>query len=63
MTDEQKAAYINSQVVCARIEMEAMKMANKEKLTPGLAYGEKAFRNLIAKYQIGHNDVIGFFHS
>lgn len=63
MIDEQKAAYINSQVVCARIEMEAMKAANKEKLTPGLAYGEKDFRMLISNYLIGHNDVLNIFHN
>ena len=62
MTEEQKAAYINSQILCARIEMEAMKLANIEKQTPGLAYGEAAFRAIVDKFVIGHNDVLGIFH-
>ena len=57
---KEKIAYLMSQIACAQIEMEAMKMANREKLTPGFAYGEKDFRALIDKYGISHNAVLGY---
>jgi len=63
MNEEQKAAYIFSQGVCALIELESMKQANKEREWKGqmIAYGEEAFMELQEKYCIGHNAVIGFF--
>jgi len=61
MNDE-KVAYINGQIACALIEMESMKAANKEKLTPGLAYGEKDFFSLIGKYRISHNAILGYLY-
>ena len=65
VTDEQKAAYIHSQVACAMIEMFAMKAANHEREQQGYAhaYGEDAFMELIDRYGISHNAVIGFFRS
>jgi len=62
MTDEQKAAYIYSQSICAQIEMEAMKVANIEKQTPGVKYGESDFRAIVDRFVIGHNDVLGIFY-
>ncbi len=54
--------YIQSQVACALIEMEAMKAANVEREQRGesLAYDEAAFMAIIDKYGIHHNAVIGF---
>ena len=49
-----------NQIACDQIELEAMKMANREKLTPGFAYREKDFRALIDKYGISHNAVLGY---
>ena len=61
-----KVAYINGQVACALIEMEAMKAANHERQQRGESdnYGEEAFMALIEKYCINHNAVIGYlYHS
>lgn len=59
MTPEEKAAFINSQVACALIEMEAMKAENAACAirceTP--AYGAHAFRALIDKYTITHKHI------
>ncbi|KKN18109.1 hypothetical protein LCGC14_0959160 [marine sediment metagenome] len=65
MTDEQKAAYINSQVICAQIELEAMKVANRHDEGMGSAptYVEEDFRAIVDRFVIGHNDVIGFLHA
>ena len=62
MVDPGKVTYINGQIACALIEMAAMKMANKEKQTPGFAYGEEDFRALIEKYQISHNAILGYLY-
>lgn len=54
------AAYVNSQVMAANCEMEAMKAANRSREDAGLAqaYGEEHFTNLISLYGLGHNDVL-----
>jgi hypothetical protein len=64
MNDEQKAAYLNSQVACALIEMAAMKAANSFREMQGytIAYGEEAFHELITKYGIHHNAAMTLFH-
>ena len=64
MTPEQSAAYINSQVACAMVEMYAMYAANALRADHGesIAYTEEAFMALHVKYCIGHNAVIGLFH-
>jgi hypothetical protein len=64
MNENERAAYIQSQVACALIEMEAMKAANWMREMQGhtIAYGEEAFNNLVVKYGIGHNDVIGYLN-
>ncbi len=53
-------AFVNSQVACAMIEMEAMKASNTNREMRGeaIAYAEEAFIALINKYGIGHNTVI-----
>ena len=63
MTPEQRAAYINAQAAGMLAELEAMKAANVEQESQGLAlaYGEEAFFGLIDKWCVGHNAVISFF--
>ena len=63
MNEQQKAAYIFSQSVCALIELEAMKQANRDREAncQASAYREEDFMELFNKYFIGHNDVIGYF--
>lgn len=64
MTDEQKAAYINSQCIGALIRMESMKVKNKTNEIVGLApcYVESDFLCLESEFVIGYNDVLGIFH-
>ncbi len=59
-TPETKAAYIQSQVACALLEMEAMKALNMERdhRQQALAYDEEAFLAVIQKYGIHHNAVL-----
>jgi len=65
MTDEQKAAYIMSQTVCALAKIESMKAANwmREMKGQTIAYGEDDFLAVPDKYSLHHNAVIGLFHS
>ena len=62
MTDEQKAAFIQSQVACATIEAMGMVAENTDRQSRGfsIAYDEVAFDNLTRKYIISHNAVIEF---
>ena len=55
--------YVNSQIVSAQIEMEAMKAANAEREHRGQsqAWDEDSFISLIDKYQLGHNSVLTNF--
>ncbi len=64
MTDEQKAAYIQAQAVAALIEAMGMAAENMQRSHQGasIAYDEKAFLEIIEKYGIHHNAVIGLFH-
>ena len=64
MSPEEKRTYMDSQIACALIEMESMKAMNYERDAQGLAqaYNEEAFLDLIEKYGIHHNAVIGWFH-
>lgn len=63
MTPEQQAAYVFAQSAAAIAEIEAMKAANEARAASGdsPAYGEDAFRDLIDKYGLHHNAVIGLF--
>ena len=63
MTPEQKAAFINAQVVCATAEIEGMKALNVYRESRGetIAYDENAFVDVPDKYGISHNAVIMFF--
>lgn len=64
MTDEQKAAFIFSQSICALAEIEGMKAENKyrERRGEATAYNEKSFFDVIDKYGIHHNAVVQFFY-
>ncbi len=63
MTNEQKAAYVNSQSVCALIEAMGMAAENQQRAHRGesAAYVEGAFTDLIEKYGIYHNAVLTTF--
>lgn len=54
MNEQQRCIWLQSQIACALIEMEAMKAANVERESEGkaLAYDEEAFMNLINRYGI-----------
>ena len=60
----QNISYVNSQIVCAQIELVAMEAANAERWALGhsLAYSEAAFLAIIDKYQLHHNGVITNLH-
>jgi len=64
MTDEQTVAYVNAQVACALIEMEAMKAENLRRTASKLPpiYKERDFNALITKYGIHHDAVISQFY-
>lgn len=60
MDDQQRVAFVMAQIACMQVEMEAMKIANFERIDNGLspAYGEAAFRALIEQYGLGHNSAL-----
>jgi hypothetical protein len=65
MTPEQIAAYVQSQVACASIEVEAMKAENRLFEEQGYAqvYNEAAFRAIPDQFGIGHNSVVSMFNA
>lgn len=64
MTDEQKAAFINSQAAAAMITAMGMVAANQERTANGhtVAYDEAAFEAVVAQHGLGHNSVVSLFH-
>jgi len=60
MTDEQKAAYIFSQSVCALVEALGMMSDNMQRQMQGysMAYDSIAFQQLLEKYGVHHNAVV-----
>ncbi len=60
MNEEQRIAYLNSQIACALIEMNGMVAENQWRASNGNSpcYGEEQFQKLIDKYGLGHNDVM-----
>lgn len=64
MTEEQKAAYVNSQSICALIEAMGMTAENYQRVCRGesVAYIEADFVALIEKHGIHHNAVLTTFH-
>ena len=63
MTEEQKAAYVISQSIAALAEIEGMKADNMQRDVEGnsMAFRQKDFQDLIERYGIHHNGVIGLF--
>jgi hypothetical protein len=62
MNEAQEIAYLHAQVACAMIEAMGMQAANAQQLDDQ-PYQKKDFDELIEKYNIHHNGVIGaFFH-
>lgn len=63
MNEEQQAAFIHAQAVCAQAEIAAMQAENMQRAALGqsMAYDEAAFMAVIEKYGIHHNAVIEFF--
>lgn len=63
MRADQAAAYVFSQAVAALAEIQGMDAENRLREIQGAspAYGESAFANVISKYGIDHNSVIGLF--
>ena len=64
MTEEQSAAYIFSQAVCALAEIEGMKALNMYRASRDetIAYDDKCFFDVIDKYCIHHNCVLNTFN-
>ena len=62
MDQVSKAAYITAMAACAQIEATAMSEANKSARAAGQPAPHMAsdFENLIVKYGIHHNAVIGY---
>ncbi len=65
MDDQQKAAYIAAQTVCAQIKLVTMLAANEEAKLLELEspYHAADFERIPLEFGIHHNAVIGFFHS
>lgn len=65
MTPEQKAAYINSQAIAAKIAAMGMEAENQQRIRDGmaLAYLDKDFFNLIQEYGLESNNVVGYLQS
>ena len=64
MTQEQKAAYVFSQGICALAVLMAMNAENEKNKIEGAppTYGQHAFTAVPEDYALGHNAVIGLFH-
>ena len=62
MYQEEKPAYIMSQVACALIEALGMLAENQYRLNmeKQIAYDGDSFFKLIDEYHIGHNDIMSF---
>ena len=64
MIPEQQAAYVFSQSASALIEAMGMISENMDRARKGetQAWHDSEFNNLIDKYGIHHNAVLGFYH-
>lgn len=62
MDTQQRIAFVQSQVISAQVELEAMKAANHDAMVEGLPLPHTAsdFRELDRQFMIGHNDVIAY---
>lgn len=62
MTKEEKIVYLQSQIACANIRLEAMKAENEAGKINGTfpAYTQFHFSDVIEDYGLGSNQVIEF---
>jgi len=62
MTKEEKIVYLQSQMLCAYIETQAMIADNQDRLSrnQNIGYVDSSFMDVISRYQISSNDVIEF---
>jgi hypothetical protein len=62
MNEQNRAIYIQSQIACAMIEIEAMKAENAQRESAGqaISYGYNAFICLIERYGLHHNAILGY---
>ncbi len=65
MTPEQQAAYIQTQASAALIEAMGMMSENLQRIqrNESIAYPEGSFQDVILRYGIHHNGVIGFYRN
>ena len=65
MTQEQKAAYVFSQGICALAALMAMNAENEKNKIEGAPpmYREHAFFAVPENYGLGHNTVLSLFHN
>lgn len=63
MNEAQQAAYVIAMSACVMAEVAAMQAENQQRAHRGesAAYTETAFTDLIDRYGIHHNAVIGMF--
>lgn len=60
-----KSAFIASQVACMQAEIAAMQAENDRDKFSGvrtLSYSPTDFRELVNRYQLGHNDVLTYLN-
>jgi hypothetical protein len=64
MNEMANAAYIMAQAACAQVEAMGMQAANSLDIQNGVPprYDEEHFKDLLVRYGIHHNAVIGSFH-
>ena len=64
MTPEQKAAFINSQTLCALSEVLGMMADNTRSILQKQPpqYNKDHFTGVIERYALDHNSVVSFFH-
>ena len=62
MNENQRAAFLIAQSVCAQAEIAAMTAENMQRQAVGssMAYGDESFNAVIDKYGISHNAAIAF---
>ena len=65
MNENQRAAYIISQSICAMAELMAMQAENAQREHSGesMAYRETDFVEVIDRYGLSHNSVLLYLHN
>lgn len=64
MHPSEKVVYLNSQIMCARAEIEGMIAENQYRayFNQAPAYTEENFNEVIERYHISHDNVVNFLH-